>query len=1215
MNFSIDRNRGLARWSNYYRNQHMPWCHSYCFSLEERAERMLTIECGFDSRSRELLAETKPCRVNLSKVPKRLIDRLTYRQQLKPSLPCIDLTDDEGSSSQSDGFSRTKLVDQMLDFFRGKCQWALAPGFLEHVIAGGEVPNNPISNLFKQLFAPTGVLVQLLGNEIKNCNWSQHAMNEYGKHALSIEQHNQLLVKLGILKKVAIQFGSSVPMTELILKYKHILSNSKEMIRLTTLPSVHTKPNVSSLSRTLPIPLVQNSNTISLLSNISPVRNSNVMHLQSNILPVVMPLQSSKPPVRNSKSISVQSNYPSVRNSNSISVQSNNPPVRKSNLISLQSNNTPRTNGGNLSYLPSQFAASPVTNTWQQPNNIQSYNRNPVKEFIKSVEKDAPVIDVIDLSSDDDCETASPAKRLKVSVGSSNRVRSQMSHPLNGGDSNSFITTPPDTHHSVNTTNSVQLSKNELSHWSAFRNSTTGRKAICPPVTNGLSVHLPLTPRKTRFQSAGTPDHFLQSGKTRAIRKHRRSHALRAFKSSTLQEIPISNSKSKPEIETSGKSSEHNASSFYSNYGPVLIPDLLPNDLLVPVVCLDRLESDNNNYLSSSPSEHDMDSLFNDKPTYTTLDKRKAKRKVVCGYDSEYELEQDLFHSPLHVIKNKKLKSNNSSIYCDICKHPNCSCNLSLADNSNNVELDEIDLCPMPNVDLSDVADLENEICIHESSPPQIVNTDVTKKKDPYFNIIRDIHSFINRGVKYLKNSISGTSEGEDSIAKPLLCTRIENSSIKVCTSTVPSTQVMAAKCSSNDTPCNFSNKCHLNPVVVLERLPISALKSIMPYNESLQKTKSISSDVRPKYDFSVDDASGYRSSCVARPERKKSPGIMDSLMKRRKPSTDGCESTTTRSSDSVCMNPSTLPSPSNSFCSNWYAEPSDAIAQLKNGHINSKGDYLQSVKNAIGKSSKRNLSRELKNLISDEFKEVGQSTMHPRDVYEKYKQNSDYQSLTSSSRKKIDRMMATNRLSEVGTQFDDTFDTDVEDNDILSLSSNGEECDCNSLQKSKPLRERSMELKRLLADECKELKQLGFHPSDIVDQSVAENNESSDESESSLSTESEIQVTLSPGSVSDSSPRKVNWELANLFIDEYKEFHQDKNRSRYSRPELKDFESDALTRNLDCIRSMPRKARMAKVSLANDTSLHDSPRRVQRSLIHHQDSMCAISYLLPPLV
>ena len=237
----------------------------------QRCDRWLTIETGLEPEARALLHRCTPLAVKIQRVPKRTIDRYSRLGSSVHSqfTPCIDLTSDEttGRSNLSsvinlgagcyvpsstipwDASLRSNVlpgsassdregsaIQKVMEVIRGNCNWGLAPGFLEHVIAGGEVPDNAIATTLKKLFSPSGLLVILLNDALKNRNMAALCMQTFGTKWATPEQQNHILLKCGILKEVAVKFNSSRLMMEFVINYSHILNNKEEMIRLTTLP-------------------------------------------------------------------------------------------------------------------------------------------------------------------------------------------------------------------------------------------------------------------------------------------------------------------------------------------------------------------------------------------------------------------------------------------------------------------------------------------------------------------------------------------------------------------------------------------------------------------------------------------------------------------------------------------------------------------------------------------------------------------------------------------------------------------------------------------------------------------------------------------------------------------------------------------------------------------------------------------------------------------
>ncbi|XP_018014543.1 uncharacterized protein LOC108671500, partial [Hyalella azteca] len=288
----LGRNRGLARWVTVYRSPKLPWTHSYSFNKAQRCDRWLTIETGLDARARTLLHQLRPPKVVLKRVPKRVIDRYSRLGGHQRPAMYIDLTGDEGAfmnqfigggsslglggGSNHDPGETNRVVSgtvmpygasgmmpasrtlsgssipfsQVMQIVTGNCNWAIAPGFMEHVIAGGQVPDNVIALTLQKLFSPTGRLVQLLKEAINNNNFRSKAEEEYGTSQPTPQQQNALLIKYGILQQVAYNIGVSDLMMNLVLNHGKVLSNASEMIRLTSLPpSIPrvTHPEVSSV--------------------------------------------------------------------------------------------------------------------------------------------------------------------------------------------------------------------------------------------------------------------------------------------------------------------------------------------------------------------------------------------------------------------------------------------------------------------------------------------------------------------------------------------------------------------------------------------------------------------------------------------------------------------------------------------------------------------------------------------------------------------------------------------------------------------------------------------------------------------------------------------------------------------------------------------------------------------------------------------------------
>ncbi|KAK7018701.1 hypothetical protein SK128_025234, partial [Halocaridina rubra] len=105
------RERGLNRWIVVWRpnKEEQAWVHLYCFNKVQRRERRITIQTGLNLRSRRLLAMCHPVRVNVKRLQKRVIDRITRLNG--PMAPCIDLTDDApGNIFSSSSFSDLSLV-------------------------------------------------------------------------------------------------------------------------------------------------------------------------------------------------------------------------------------------------------------------------------------------------------------------------------------------------------------------------------------------------------------------------------------------------------------------------------------------------------------------------------------------------------------------------------------------------------------------------------------------------------------------------------------------------------------------------------------------------------------------------------------------------------------------------------------------------------------------------------------------------------------------------------------------------------------------------------------------------------------------------------------------------------------------------------------------------------------------------------------------------
>ncbi|KAK3863956.1 hypothetical protein Pcinc_030308 [Petrolisthes cinctipes] len=83
-------NRWLVVWRG--RKEQQSWVHLYCFNRVQRRDRLLTINTGLDLHSRRLLRLCRPVTVKLKRLQKRLVDRL---QRLGgPAAPCIDLTEE-----------------------------------------------------------------------------------------------------------------------------------------------------------------------------------------------------------------------------------------------------------------------------------------------------------------------------------------------------------------------------------------------------------------------------------------------------------------------------------------------------------------------------------------------------------------------------------------------------------------------------------------------------------------------------------------------------------------------------------------------------------------------------------------------------------------------------------------------------------------------------------------------------------------------------------------------------------------------------------------------------------------------------------------------------------------------------------------------------------------------------------------------------------------
>ena len=657
-----------------FRDPKLPWYHYYSFTKYERCDRWLEIELGLTVRARKELSSCKPCSVKLQRLPKKVIDRLSARQPNHAPL-CIDLTCDDRKQATTLTSSKNALVDQMLNFFRGKCQWALAPGFLEHVIAGGSVPNNPVAMIFYKLFSPTGVLVSLLGEAIKNSNWASTALAEYGTVHLSLEQHNQLLIKLGILNDVAVKFGASPPMTELVFKHGAVLANPQELVRLTTLPpgvQRFTQPKFSNYfnsgrNPSKPFPSQVSSANYPLSasyenspSNAGPLRyrpGPKCRRKPNSVLSMVSQEESLH-------------NIRRVQNGNgNVSFQTANaPPKNHSHQQVLQHNL-------DSSHIKTQLKKEFFKNlTEKKQRGVVSADPLEVSTgkdlgFESGVDENGiPVIDVIDLSSDDEAERKSPKKTNSLSVGpltSSSGLLSKANHSVNivhnrnnninnlssgsvvsnqsrtsaanssfvrdvrkvatkDGSSSHYSTNnysknnlveelgtahnsiarhgdqsfPQSSREQIN--QSSLISKNERSHWSQLRSYGLGHQPVEIPVTNGYDGVLHCDQHSYGIQ------------KTSLCPWKQNKNLLQSV---GVKEFP---------------------DTYNYDYSP---QQFLKSGFEHSVLC------NNNNYLPISSSSACNTSMV-DQNIICPPRIQKAKKRVMCGYDSEYEIEEVVQSTP-----------------------------------------------------------------------------------------------------------------------------------------------------------------------------------------------------------------------------------------------------------------------------------------------------------------------------------------------------------------------------------------------------------------------------------------------------------------------------------------------------------------------------------------------------------------------------------------